>query len=384
MAVSEPEIEQRIALCLVADEQVIDRFPTAVRYLQVGLIDEPINVMLVVPDHPRAAALTSGPTTVIRHRPMPWPLGHWAPRGVIADVLRHVETLKQNTTVIVHCLTLSAAPLAAAIAEAVEGEFVLNVASTSVIEDRQLMRWLDHASEIITPAEAIHRAIRASPLASKTADIVPLGVSSDGVPAAFSQPDNDPVLLFAGSLTENAGADALLRAMKQTLRTHPNLRLFVLGRGPAESSLRHLVAGLDISANVTFTGRIEHMRSAMRVSDIFCMPAALRVFREEPIHALAAGMAVVAAEGIYCDGLVHRQTALLFPDGDEHTMAEQFDFLLSDPERSRAMAATGQAYARSHHAVSRMVADYVRIYRKLAGRHDSLPMTDGGRKTDTP
>jgi len=376
MAATDPETLNRIVLCLVADEQVIDRFPAAVRYLQVGLIDEPINVILVVPDHPRAASLVSGPTTVIRHRPMPWALRHWAPLGVIAEVLRRIETIEQSATVIVHCLALSAAPLAAAIAEAVDSEFILNVASTAVLEDRRLMQWLDHASEIITPSEDIHRAIAASPLASKPADIVPLGVRSDSAPAAFSQPNNDPVLLFAGSLTEDAGVDALLRAVKQTLRTRPNLRLFILGRGPAETSLRRLVGALDISSSVTFTGRIEHMRAAMRASDIFCVPQALRVFREEPIHALASGMAVVAAEGVCCDGLVHRQTALLFPDGDEHEMADRFDRLLTDPEASRVMAATGQAYARSHHSVSRMVADYVRIYRKLAGRRDSLPMAD--------
>ncbi len=378
MAAADSETTKRIILCLVADEHVIDRFPAAVRYLQVGLIDEPINVILVVPDHPRAATLASGPTVVIRHRPMPWVLRHWAPRGVIADVLRRIESIEQSATVIVHCLALSAAPLGAAIAEAVHSEYILNVASTAVLEDRHLMRWLGHASEIITPAEDIHRAILASPLASKPADVVPLGVLSDSAPAAFGQPKNDPVLMFAGALTEDAGVDALLRAAKQTLRNHPNLRLFILGRGPAETSLRHLAGALDISSRVTFTGRIEHMRAAMRGSDVFCVPRALRVFREEPIHALASGMAVVAAEGAYCDGLVHRQTALLFPDGDEHEMADRFDRLLADPETSRAMAATGQAYARSHHSVSRMVADYVRIYRKLAGRQDSLPIADAG------
>ncbi len=374
MAAAESDCEKRIILCLVADEQVIDRFPAAVRYLQVGLIDEPVSVILVVPDHPRADTLATGPTAVIRHRPMPWVLRHWAPRGVIADVLRRIETIEKGASVIVHCLALSAAPLAAAIAEAVESEFVLNVASTVVLEDRHLMRWLGHASEIITPAEDIHRAILASPLASQSADVVPLGVLSDSAPAAFSHPRNDPVLMFAGALTEEAGVDALLRAAKQTLRNHPNLRLFILGRGPAEASLRHLAGALEIADSVTFTGRIEHMRAAMRGSDIFCVPRALRVFREEPIHALAAGMAVVAAEGVYCDGLVHRQTALLFPDGDEHEMADRFDRLLADPEASRAMGATGQAYARSHHGVSRMVDEYVRIYRKLVGRHDSLPM----------
>lgn len=379
MAASEPETEKHIILCLVADEQVIDRFPAAVRYLQVGIIDEPISVVLVVPDHPRADDLVSGPTKMIRHRLMSsWPLGRWAMRGVIADVLRHLDSLDQSATVIVHGLALSVVPLAAAIAEAVDCEFVLNVASTNALDDRNLMRWMDRASAIVTPAEAIRRAVGASPLASKAAEIVPLGVMCDRAPSGFNQSENDPVLLFVGALTAEAGADALLRAAKQTLRTHPNLRLFILGRGPAEASLRHLAAALDISAQVTFTGRIEHMRAAMRASDIFCMPAALTAFREEPIHALASGMAVVAAEGVYCDGLVHRQTALRFPDGDEHAMADRFDTLLDDPEAARVLAATGQAYARSHHAVSRMVADYVRIYRKLAGRHDSLPMPGGG------
>ena len=377
VATASPDKSQRFVLCLVADEEVVERFPAVVRYLQVGLIDEPIDVILVLPDNKRALSLASGPTHTITHRKLGWPYSRWVQRTVIADVQERIEGLPKDRVVIVHGLVLSTAPLAAAIAEATGSELVLHVASTAVLNDLELMRRLERASALITPAAGIHRAIKASPLATKSAKVVHPGMVTGDAPAAFRDARTSPVLIYAGPLTEDCGADALLRSVRRVLSRHSTLQVFIIGKGPAEASLRHLAASLGISLNVTFTGRVEHLRSAMAAGDVFCLPRKLPVFREEPILALATGLAIVAVDGALCDGLVHRQTALLFPDRDEIQMTEHIDHLLENPEFARTMAATGQAHARSHYSVSRMVSDHVRIYRDLVVRHNTLSMPAG-------
>ena len=378
MASSAKEQDKRLLLVLVADEEVIERFPAAVRYLQVGLIDEPIDILLLAPEHSRVQALVAGPTKVITYRKYSWPVSHWAQRGVVATVRAAMEAAPKDSAIIVHCLDLTAAPLAAAIAADRGAELVLNVASAAALENPELMRRLDLASSLITPADGIDRAIKASPLATKSAEVVPLGVETQNTPAAFTNTRNAPVLLFAGALIETAGVDLMFRAARRVLREHEDLQIFIIGKGPAEPGLRHLVEELGISRNVVFTGRLEQMRAALSAADMFCLPRSLPVFREEPVLAMAAGLAVIAASGVFCDGLVERETAFLFPEHDETRLAEQLTYCLENPKAARLIAATAQAYSRSHYSISRMVEAYLQIYRRLIAQHETLSISSRG------
>lgn len=374
MSAAQSDHSQRFILCLVADEEVIERFPAAVRYLQVGLIDEPVDVILVVTEHSRASSIVSGPTTVIRHRRLQWPFRYWSRRNLVAAVQEKIDSIQRDATVIVHGLALTTAPLAAAIASATGGELILNVSSVTMMASPELTRWLDRAAALVTPVEAIRQAIKASALASKSAEVIPPGVVSEDAPAAFKNSQNTPTVVYAGALAPEAGVDTLLLATRHVLRQHPNLQLFVLGKGSAESNLRQMAESLNIALNVTFAGRLEHLRAAMRAADIFCLPHAQPVFREEPIHAMALGLTVIAAEGAFCDGLVNHQTAVLFPERDEIKLAQRIDDLLNHPDMARTIAATGQARARSHYSVSGMVSNFLRLYRELCGRHEILPI----------
>jgi glycosyltransferase involved in cell wall biosynthesis len=134
------------------------------------------------------------------------------------------------------------------------------------------------------------------------------------------------------------------------------------------------VESLDIQAAVTFTGRLEHWQTVLEAADIFCLPRAGATFREEPIHALAAGLAVVAADDSLYDGFIDGTTALLFPPGDEVGIADRICRLLDNPELSARLAAAAQAHARANYSVARMVADHVRLYRQLETRSRTLTL----------
>lgn len=374
MPVADDADTQRLIACLVADEAVIERFPTVVRYLLVGLFDEPAEVMLVVPDHPRARTLVTGPIHVITHRRPTWLAGHWVRQHVVGAVRDRVEQARKDDGLIVHGLSLTTAPMAASIASATGADLVLNVTSTTVLEDFENAQFLARANALIAPTESIARAIRESHAPRASLHVVPIGIISENAPAAFSHPGNAPSLIFAGVLRSDSGVDVLLRAVKHVIRDHPDLQVFISGKGPAETDLRMLAASLGLAQNLTFTGRLDRLRTAMRSADLFCLPAALPAFREEPIHALAAGLVLIAAEGCPCDGLVDQQNALLFKDRDEVGLAQQINHALENPQSSRVLAATGQALARSRYSVSRMIVETMQIYRELLRRRETLPL----------
>lgn len=371
---AESQSIRRLVLCLVADEDVAERFPSAVRYLQIGLIDEPIDTILVVPEPCRDILLESGPAAVVPYRPAPWPLTGWARRKVVEQVRRKVDALPPDAPVIVHSLSASNALLAAAIASAVGGELVLSVTSLRELSDAALAPAFRTASKLLTPSRRIQRAIAASPLKDRTVEHVPIGVVTTAAPKAFSNRQRAASIAYVGALTDDCGVDALLRAVKVLRPQHPNLMVVIIGKGPAETGFRHLSQSLGLGMNVTFTGRLEQWRAAMEAADIFCLPKETSVFREEPIHALAVGLAIVAAADSNYEALVHDETALLFAGGDQASLAEHMRRLLEDYAFARMLAATAQARARSDHSIARMVADHVRIYQQLDPRSASLKM----------
>lgn len=369
-----PEPPRRFVLCLVADDEAVERFPEAVRFLQVGLIDEPIDVILVVPQRGRARSLAIGSTVVIPYRKAQWPFDRWARRQLIDRACETIDGFKAEAGRIVHALSVSAAPPASAIASAAGADLVVTVSAPAALHDPRALRWLTGAAALAAPAEAIRREANDSPLASKRVEVIPPGIMAGESPAAFRNPDEAPTLLFAGELTAATGVDILLRAVERVLRRRPDLQLFLLGKGPAEAGLRSLAAALKITSNVTFAGRLDEQRRAMEAADLFCIPRAVPVYREEPLQAMAAGLAIVSAEGTLCEGLVDRQTAFFFPDGSAAELADRLVLLLERPETARTLAATAQAFVRSHHALAGMVGAFLRLYRDLIGRHETLPL----------
>jgi phosphatidylinositol alpha-1,6-mannosyltransferase len=223
----------------------------------------------------------------------------------------------------------------------------------------------------------VQAAIRNAVPNTKPITLIPPGITVGDTPAAFRNLRRTPTLIHAGRLTDSCGVDSLLRAAKQIFPQHPNLSLFIVGGGPAESDLRRLAESLHIAERTIFTGRLDNLRIPLDAADLFCLPGAGASYGEEVPLALASGLALVAADGSCYDGLLDGKNALLFPDGDDAAMAQQIGRLLTDRNLAQSIAAEGQALARSRFSVARMVAEHVRIYRELALREKTLPLNPG-------
>jgi glycosyltransferase involved in cell wall biosynthesis len=355
-----------ITICLVADEEVIERFPGLVRYLQIGLLDEPVEFVLVAPDHDRAEQLVAGSTKLVRYGRSAAIFRRFWQRGIVSDARNALMKVNRSNAVIVHSLSLSSAPLAAQIAQAATADLIVNITSRSALQDPHLSRYLGQAKELIAPARVIADTIRRSPLENKSVETVPFGLAAADAAAAFRVPDQAPALIAAGPLEAESGYDVLLRALGQVVRIRPDTVAFVIGKGNAESDLRALAKSLGLTPSVTFTGRLQGIRSAFNAADIFCIPKAMPDFREEPLLALAAGMLLITAEHELFDGLADRQNARIVASDDVTALADAILDAIKNPETARRTAEAGLKYIRTHHTISGMVARYQAIYERIA------------------
>lgn len=371
------QLPRRMLLCLVADESVAERFPTALRYLQIGLIDEPIDVLLLIPDTCAHLALDGGPTMLVQYHHAQWPFSRWNVRAVVETVRCKAAAKPRESGIVVHGMSAGCARLAAVLAGSLNAELVLSVTTTMEMLDPDVAPYLDQAAVLITPSERIQGFLAKSRFAAKTTEMISIGAVAGATPVAFSNPQRAPVLVYAGSLTQDSGVAHVLRAAKRAISDHPALMIVILGRGPAEAELRRLAASLGIASNVTFAGRLEQWRTALGAADVFCQTGGQVQVSEEPLFAMATGLAIVAPQDSVCNGLRDQETALLFPADDHSQMGDRIRRLLGDHALARSLAATAQSYVRSHNSVARMVGEHARVYQRLGTKSDTLPMPKG-------
>lgn len=129
-------------------------------------------------------------------------------------------------------------------------------------------------------------------------------------------------LVFVGRLVSDKGADVLLDAVARLApRSRPSLS--VVGVGPEEATLRHLVSELGLAGQVEFLGRVEG-EDLVRVLNrhrILVVPS----IWEEPfgivaLEGLACGCAVVGTSG---GGLAEAlgPAGVMVPNGDAGALA---------------------------------------------------------------
>lgn len=182
-------------------------------------------------------------------------------------------------------------------------------------------------------------------------------------------PGNGRHVLFVGRLIPKKGADVLLRAfakLPEPLRSTP---LVIIGDGPLRPSLELLARQHRL--DVTFTGQLtspqveEHMRTAV----LLCVPSKTAPDGDSeglPMVALEAaswGVPVVASEhaGIR-DAITHGESGLLFPEGDDRSLANALRDLLRDQGARRALGSGGRQTVERRFDLAKQTAELEQLY----------------------
>ncbi len=159
---------------------------------------------------------------------------------------------------------------------------------------------------------------------------------------AWGVAPEQPVLLWVGRLAREKNPELFIRCWTAMRLVRPDLRLVVVGDGPA----REVLAQACPDAVMTGARHGADLAAHYASADLFVFPSVTETYGNVTPEALASGLAVLAFGYAAAAELVrHEDNGLLVPRGDDAAFIEQAVRLARDPAlvtslRSRARATT--------------------------------------------
>lgn len=227
---------------------------------------------------------------------------------------------------------------------------------------------------------------------------IPNGVSADfftpgGVDRAeldvLADLDADAnILLSMNMIKPVKGMRYVAQALPEVLASHPDTHYLIVGDGDWKEKIREVAEENDVGEHVHFAGAIfdkEIVRSYLRTADIVLTPSSGESTSISTLEAMATECPVVATPvGGLADLLgddERGRVAELFPPGSYtrrgpfrlppekvSLLAEEIEWVLSNPDAAEAMAADARQHVLDDYAWPVIVDQLERVYAELAHR----------------
>lgn len=157
-------------------------------------------------------------------------------------------------------------------------------------------------------------------------------------------------LAWAGRLVDGKGLDELLAAIAGLAGRALDVRLTVIGAGPAQERLADLAATIGIADRVEWAGYLADRPSylaALAGTDAFVFPSPAEGFPKVVLDAMAVGLPVVARPSGSLAQLGPGRLERISSD-DPAEVADAILRLTTTPDRATSLRAAGRAFAAAH------------------------------------
>jgi len=156
--------------------------------------------------------------------------------------------------------------------------------------------------------------------------------------------DNSPLVVTALRLIKRKNPAQLISAFAKVLKVIPDAKLVIAGSGREKDNLTRQVKRLNITNSVFLPGILlkEQIAQLMALANVFVLPSRTEAFGLAALEAAATGVPVVCPNSggipeVFQNGF----DALLYPPGDDSTMAESMIRLLQYKELARKLGENG-------------------------------------------
>jgi glycosyltransferase involved in cell wall biosynthesis len=178
---------------------------------------------------------------------------------------------------------------------------------------------------------------------------------------------SDPVRIITVSrLVPKNGVDILIEALAQ--QQDKRVELWILGKGPQESTLRALANGLHLENRIKFFGEIapDKVPEYLHQATIFARSSRSEGLGSAFLEAMAAGLPVVGTEvGGIPDFLTDRVTGLVCKPEDPRDLAQKLDWLLHNVASRENLARAGRELVEQKYNWDKIASQMEHIFQTI-------------------
>ena len=176
--------------------------------------------------------------------------------------------------------------------------------------------------------------------------------NEQGVAKSMLGMANKTVLLFVGRLVPQKALPDLLIALNLLLKAHPNIHLFLLGKGEEQLHLEQQAQALGISEHITFTGNVDDVQPYLDAADLFVLPSLAEGISNALLEAMTAGLPCVATSvGGTPEVLDNGACGILVPPNTPETLAASISKLIDQPTELTRLGIAARERILQHYAL---------------------------------
>lgn len=231
-------------------------------------------------------------------------------------------------------------------------------------------RWCDW---IVGVCEGTRTNLLAAPFAARDRIIHIYNGASPADIRAVPRPKNGFTLLYVGRLAPLKDLATLLHAVALTRSRHPNVRLWIVGDGPLDFSLRKLSDELGLKECVTFFGEQADVSPFLLAADLFVSSSVTEGLPVSLLEAMSVGLPALVTDVGGMGEIARLSGAVtVVPSSDPESMAGA---LCRAVARRQELPKMGQlaSYCYQHYfRPERMLDEYMSLYNRRISHNQAL------------
>lgn len=235
--------------------------------------------------------------------------------------------------------------------------------------------WLRSFDRIVAVSEQIKEEMISRGVPSHKISIIHNGIDLDRfdrngnieqLKKKFSIPPHDIIIGSIGKLNPEKGHICLLRAAKEILAEHKNMRFIIIGDGALREYLTLKAVEYGIADNIIFTGFQKDIPSLLAMIDIFVLPSLTEGLPMVLLEAMAAGKRIIATRvGAVPQVLQTDCDAILITPNDHTAIVAAVTQIMGNPTKAMKMAENAFKKVRAEFTHQILCENYIKLYEDI-------------------
>lgn len=226
------------------------------------------------------------------------------------------------------------------------------------------------ANQVIAPSQYVKDKLIGWGV-KKPIEVIPTGIkpiersfSSSELHQRFNIPDNHKILLFVGRVVREKNIEALLKMLKNLLKTDPNVTLLMIGPGDIEATTEE-AKGLGIDKNVVMTGQLaaEDARKCYGGADVFVFASQSETQGLVIGEAMLSGTPVVALTAPIQEEVYPDRVAVVVRDKSQ--FATSVKKILDDGRGREVLTTEAKQFVEDNFSTEGMISKQIALFERL-------------------